>query len=64
MNRPCKDATRGTGKLTVPEPSGVVGKAGAQKFDGRENKGAPALGRVENKDAGLKGRSTVAGRVP
>ena len=62
MNRACKNAERGTAKMEVP--AGESGKAGPEKFDGRSNLHAPPLKQVVNKDAGLGGKSTVAGRVP
>jgi hypothetical protein len=63
MNRPLKNAERGAAKVEVKsDPS--TGLAGPAKFDGRSNLHAPALKQVVNKDQGLKGKSTVAGRVP
>jgi hypothetical protein len=62
VNRACKESQRGSAKLEVP--AGESGKAGPEKFDGRSNLHAPPLKQVVNKDAGLGGKSTVAGRVP
>ena len=62
MNRPIKNAERGAAKVEVKAEDS--GKAGPNKFDGRSNLHAPPLKQVVNKDAGLGGKSTVAGRVP
>jgi hypothetical protein len=62
VNRACKNAERGAAKIEVKAEDS--GSAGPNKFDGRSNLHAPALKQVVNKDAGLGGKSTVAGRVP
>jgi hypothetical protein len=62
MSRAQKDAGRGSAKITVKAEKPAGG--GPSSFDGRSNLHAPPLKQVVNKDAGLGGKSTVAGRVP
>lgn len=60
MNRPCKNATRPTAKITVKAPEGGAGR-GPATFDGRENKGSvprASVGKKATTSRGIPAQST------